>query len=129
MGTRDRTSEATFLVKYYLLAVLTTLCAGCATGHLGTFSETTFFDRSEYTNFRALGPVQGENCQTMVLYVFPYQSPPSTVEAMHDALAKYENAVFLGNVAVERHQKWLIGYSRICTMVTGTAYTADRIEE
>jgi len=102
---------------------------GCSTGNLGSFSETTFFDSSRAKNVRELGPVQGESCQTMVLYVFPKDTPASTQEAMQKALSAQDGAVFLANVSVERRQYWHVGYSEVCTLVTGTAYAAERVAE
>ena len=106
--------------------VLTVFCAGCTTGNIGSFADRTFFDESEYENIRVLGPITGESSQTMVLYLFPYKAPPSTKEAMNNALLEREGTVFLGNVAVESRQKFYIGYSQLRTIVTGTAYTAER---
>jgi hypothetical protein len=105
--------------------VAVAVLAGCSTGNLGTFSETTFFDPGQSTNIRELGPVQGESCQTMVLYVFPHDAPPSTQDAMQKALSQNNGTVFLANVSVERRQHWHIGYSRVCTLVMGTAYAAE----
>jgi hypothetical protein len=108
---------------------LTAVSTGCATGHFGEFSVSTFYDPNLYTHIRELGPVQGESCQTKVLYVFPWRSPPSTLDAIEQALSQRDGAVFLGNVSVERHEHWHIGYSRLCTLVTGTAYAAESMEE
>ena len=115
-------TEVMLLITFVLLVS----CIGCTTGNIGSFSDTTFFDKSSYTDIRALGSVQGESSQTMVLYLFPYKTPPTTKEAMNNALAKYDDTVFLGNVAIESRQKFYIGYSRLHTIVTGTAYTAER---
>jgi hypothetical protein len=64
----------------------------------------------------------------MVLYVFPKATPASTQEAMRKALSEKEGTAFLANVSVERRQYWHAGYSKVCTLVTGTAYAAEGVK-
>jgi hypothetical protein len=129
MKAGDKNFKKVSVFKLGIFVILALLFTGCATGNLISFSENTFFDRSEYTNIRELGPVLGESSQTMVLYLFPRYLPASTTDAMQDALSQYDNTVFLANVAIENRNKVYVGYSRTCTLVTATAYTADKIEK
>lgn len=124
MKNKYTRSQLTVFIKTGILISLVFFCAGCATGNHGTFSETTFFDKNKYSNFHELGDVRGESCQAIILYVFPYENPPSTMEALDDAMDEYDSTVFIGNVSIETRTEWLVGYSKVCTLVTGTAYSA-----
>ena len=97
---------------------------GCTTGRQGAFTEKTFIDELKYTDFKRLGPVSGESCQTRVLYTFPKADPPTTAEALSKAKKQFSATVFLADVSVETHIKWYIFYSEECIVVTATAYTA-----
>jgi len=129
MKTDDKNSGKVLGLTLCIFVISALLFTGCATGNLISFSENTFFDSSKYTNIRELGPVQGESSQTMVLYLFPRYLPASTTDAVQDALSQYDNTVFLANVAIENRNKVYVGYSQVCTLVTATAYTADRVEK
>ncbi|MBC2717613.1 MAG: hypothetical protein HF978_20110 [Desulfobacteraceae bacterium] len=101
---------------------------GCSVGIHGTFAHRTYFDESRYKNYRKLGFVRGESCQTKIFYAFPYSDPSSTEEALRKAEEQYDNTIFLTDIAIENHTKWYFPYSKSCTVVTGIAYTAEKEE-
>jgi len=116
-------------MKRMLILGLATLLSvsfqGCTTGRHGSLTEKTFIDELQYTNFKRLGPVSAESCQTRVLYTFPKADPPTTAEALNIAKKLYSATAFITDVSVETHTKWHILYSEECIVVTGIAYSAE----
>ena len=108
-----------------LATVLSVIFYGCTTGRYGSFTGKTFIDEEKYTDFKMLGPVSGESCQTRVLYTFPKGNPPTTAEALSIARNQYSATAFLSDVTVEMRIKWHIFYSEECIVATGVAYSAE----
>ena len=108
-----------------LATLLSVILYGCTTGRYGSFTEKTFIDEEKYTDFRMLGPVSAESCQTRVLYTFPKADPPTTAEALGLAKKQYRATAFISDVTVETRIKWRIFYSEECVVVTGIAYSAE----
>ncbi len=98
--------------------------SGCATRFAGAFSDTTFVDENQYADFRRLGSVKGESCQTRILYILPRGEGPSTDKALANAKAVYEETVFLANLSIESGVQWKFFYSYQCIYVSGEAYMA-----
>ena len=108
-----------------LAALLSVILYGCTTGRYGSLIERTYVDEQNYTDFRRIGPVSGESCQTRVLYTFPKGNPPTTAEALSIARNQYSATAFLSDVSVEMRIKWHIFYSEECIVATGVAYSAE----
>ena len=113
------------IINIWLVFLFSALLCACTTGRHGSFVEKTYIDEEKYANFKLLGPVAGESCQTNTLYLFPKSDPPSTAEALHAAKNQYDSTAFLADVAIETYIRWYFLYSEECTGVTGVAYSAE----
>ncbi len=113
------------IINIGLLFLFSASLFACTSGRHGSFVEKTYIDQEEYANFKLLGPVSGESCQTRTLYVFPKSDPASTAEALRAAKNQYDSTAFLADVAIETYIRWYFLYSEECTVVTGVAYSAE----
>ena len=105
----------------YLSLSALLLLMGCNTGFHGSFAPNTYFSNEDYGNSQIIGHVEGQSCQTRVLYVFPLGSAPSTAEAIQAAKDQYEGTKFITDVSIDDRTKWEIGYSIQCITVEGIA--------
>ena len=113
------------IISLWLVFLFSASLFACTTGRHGSFVEKTYIDEAKYANFKLLGPVTGESCQTRSLYVFPKSDPPSTAEALRAAKNQYDSTAFLADVSIEMYIRWYFLYSEECTVVTGVAYSAE----
>lgn len=113
------------IINIGLVFLFSALLFACTSGRHGSFAEKTYIDEAKYANFKLLGPVSGESCQTNTLYIFPKSDPPSTTEALRAAKNQYDSTAFLADVAIETYIRWYFLYSEECTVVTGVAYSAE----
>ena len=113
------------IISIWLVFLFSALLCACTTGRHGSFVEKTYIDEAKYANFKLLGPVVGESCQTRTLYVFPKSDPPSTAKALRAAKNQYISTAFLADVSIETYIRWYFLYSQECTVVTGIAYSAE----
>jgi hypothetical protein len=96
--------------------------SACTIGHHGSFAPNTYIGSGDGAKSEKIGPVKGQSCQTRVLYVFPYGSPPSTAEAIRSAMDQFEGTKYLSDVSIDDRTEWEIGYSRQCITVEGIAH-------
>ncbi len=113
------------IINIGLLILFSALLFACTKGRHGSFVGKTYIDQEKYADFKVLGPVSGESCQTNTLYVFPKSDPSSTAEALRAAKNQYDSTAFLADVAIETYIRWYFLYSEECTVVTGVAYSAE----
>ncbi len=117
------------IIRICLVFLFSAALFACTSGRHGSFVEKTYIDEAKYANFKLLGPVSGESCQTNTLYIFPQSDPPSTAKALRAAKNRYDSTAFLADVAIETYIRWYFLYSEECTVVTGVAYSAEvRVE-
>ena len=107
-------------LNFAVLAIL--LLSACSTGSHRSFETNTYVSGKDDTNSRQAGPVKGQSCQTMVLYLFPLGTAPSTAEAIQTAKKQYEGTKYLTDISIDDRTEWYFGYSIECISVEATAY-------
>lgn len=108
-------------ISYFILPVFIFLGA-CYTGHHGSFVPSTYVDSKDDSDSTQIYPVKGQSCQTLILYLFPAGSPPSTGEAIQSAKDQHEGTKYLTDISIDDRTKWEFGYSLQCIIVEGTAH-------
>ena len=106
----------------YLLLFALFLLAGCNTGFHGSFATNTYINENDDLKNELIGPVNGQSCQTKVLYLFPLGPAPSTDEAIQSAKDQYGGTKYLTDVSIDDRIKWEIGYSVQCITVDAMAH-------
>ncbi len=112
------------LILGLLFLISLAAISGCATRFAGAFSDKTFIDENQYTDFQPLGAVKGESCQTRALYILPRGEGPSTDKALANAKMVHEGTVFIADLSIESGVRWKFLYAHQCIFVSGQAYTA-----
>jgi hypothetical protein len=109
--------------RHYLFLLSMMLFAGCTTTlPQNAFIANTFIGDEKERSTPTIGIAHGEDCQTMVLYVFPLGDNASAKRAMQRAMQKYEQTRFLADVSIETITYWKVGYAIRCVTVTGSAH-------
>lgn len=106
---------------YFILFACFFLTA-CTTGFHGSFAPNSYIGSERGANSGQIGRVEGQSCQTKVLYLFPAGQPPSTAEAIQSAKGQIEGTKFLTDISIDDRILWEIGYSKQCIAVSGTAH-------
>ena len=117
-----RVSPMTKIIVLPSTLLFLLLFVACTTGHHGTFVSSTYADAENGLGSNRIGPVKGQSCQKMILYLIPTGPPPSTAEALQDAKNQYEDTRYLADISIDDRTQWRLGYSWQCIIVEGQAY-------
>ncbi|UUV18517.1 hypothetical protein NRK67_14665 [Fusobacteria bacterium ZRK30] len=105
----------------YFLLILFPLLTGCSTAKHGSFITSTHI-QNNHGNTEEIGPVKGSSCQTMMFYVLPMGSAPSTNEAIEAAKNQYPGTKYISDISIDDRVEWKVGYSIQCITVEGIAH-------
>ena len=101
---------------------ITFLLNACTTSLHGSFVTASFTGGVDQRDAVELGPVEGQSCQTGVLYVFPLSDAPTTDEAIENAKSARGDISFITDISIDDETQWGIGYLEKCVVVRATAY-------
>ena len=110
------------LLPSVLAIIFLTWLSGCTTSFHGSFIAESHVDSAARSLAKELGEVEGRSCQTRILYLFAAGDPATTDKAIEDAKSKYDQTLFIADIAIDDEVKWYFPYSVQCIVVRATAY-------
>ena len=115
-------TEMGFRAYRLIIGCLTILLSACSTSLHGSFVTTSYAGEVELPAATELGPVDGQSCQTRILYIFPRGDAPTTDDAIANAKSVHEGTSFIADISIDDETRWGFGYSVKCIVVRATAY-------